>query len=194
MTLRLKIFVCLEFNNPHWELPIVTSNNIEQALLAWLIYPSSVESGLPDEIVEIIAHTLVEQTLVTFPIRERAKNISFVSTEQFIEVTRAFNADYFDWSQRGQVIFLSAKGYPSPAITKSELQIDLTDAGIKKLMSFGIIGLVLPGVDGDVAGIYSFSTGLLNNLLDTIREECMRLDFPFLIINEQEMADALAGQ
>lgn len=67
----------------------------------------------------------------------------------------AFAALHFDWSLRASVLFLSAPAAPPPRLARRDLERALAAVDGRELLARGIDGVVCPGSDGDVAGVYA---------------------------------------
>lgn len=188
------ILVCFNYVNSQWELPIGQTNGVQRCLVAWKINPLPTDSGIPDEVAKILASTLASQALITFPTHKSLRGISFVHTNNFEDVREAFGADYFVWSCRGQVIFLSPKESSPPVLFRKHLELATDSKSLFKLTDRGVTGIVLPGVDGDVAGIYTFNDKLRDALLAELKARCEQSDVPFHEVSELELIEALASR
>jgi hypothetical protein len=185
-----KIFVCLDGIDRRWELPLVPSP-VQSCLVGWRIAPISTDAGVPDGVARILANTLVKHALVTFPTRTGGR-VRFVHASHADDVRRAFDTEYFDWTQRGQVMFLSPPDSPPPKISESHLDIAQDGARLHTLAGMGVTGVVLPGVDGDVAGIYTFAGGLQDALLTSLRIVCADVGATCRVVTGAELAEELA--
>ena len=70
--------------------------------------------------------------------------------------TGVFSGEPFAWSLQAQVVVLSEPG-TSPRLDERHLELSSEPQLFQELASLGAIGALLPGVDGDVAGLYTFS-------------------------------------
>jgi hypothetical protein len=185
------ILVCLNPRESKWELPIELGAAVSSYLVGWKAASPQVEAGIPDVAAEILAKSLVDFSLVTFP-RRTGRHLAFAHTRRSEDVRRALMADDYDWSLRAQVIFLTPPEAPPPKLS----QEDLRQAGIGKeffrLIDKGIAGLVLPGVDGDVAGVYLFSESLVGPSLRSLKRACEEEGVQFREVTEDELTDYLA--
>jgi hypothetical protein len=186
------ILVCYKFGS-QWELPIETTARVSNCLVAWRTSPLPIDAGVPHEVARLLASTLVTHVRVSFPVHASQQGISFVHTRQVEELQLAFNATYFDWSQRGQILFLSSTEAP-PTLSQKHLHLATNSQSFQQLADIGIIGLVLPGVDGNVAGIYTFVDHWLDALLTELKAACVQINTRFQEVTEAELAVALANQ
>ena len=88
--------------------------------------------------------------------------LSLTATSNPETAVEAFDTPSFDWTQHGQIIFLLPPG-DLPPLDRSALRSLLrgTPPSIRSLTGTPALrGVVLPGVDGDVAQITTFDPGL----------------------------------
>jgi hypothetical protein len=150
-----------------------------------------VDAGVPEQVAEILARALVSQTLVTYPTRT-GRQLEFVHTSRAEEAQRAFTSDYFDWTRSAQVIFLSPLAEPPPRVAPEDLLLARLDAGPHHLASAGFLGMVLPGVDGDVAGVYAFSDEIFRALFGAVRTACEEAGVLFMELTQDQLTEVLA--
>lgn len=174
--------VCLDWTDSRWELPSVASS-MQSCLIGWRSAPA-VDAGIPEWAADLLARTMVKHALVTFPVRTGGRT-RFVHASRADEARAAFNAEHFDWTQRGQVIVLSPPHSP-PELSESHLHMAGDGARLKTLSNLGATGVLLPGVDGDVAGLYTFSSDLQNVLLASLKTACRDFGAGFRRVTETE--------
>ena len=192
MALALDVFVCLDQRDSRWELPVATIAGVYRCMVAWRAVPPPLDAGVPVDVRQLLARALVSQALVTFP-EGRGRKFTFIHTDQADQAQRAFDAEYFDWTQRGQAIFLSPLKSSPPALLKTHIDIAFQPEGFSELLGVGVTGLVLPGVDGDVAGIYTFGAGFRKDLIDAVRRECERAHVGFRNVPEKDLIHELGA-
>jgi len=61
-----------------------------------------------------------------------------------------------------------------------------------KLAGAGVTGLLVPGVDGDVAGLYTFSDDLWTASIDALGTACQGAGVECRNVTETEFAELLA--
>lgn len=184
--------MCLDQGDSRWELPLATIAGVFRCMVAWRVVPSSLDAGVPQDVSLLFSRALVSQALVTFP-NGRGSNFTFIHTDQAEEAQRAFDAEYFDWTQRGQAIFLSPLKSSPPALLKRHIDIAFRPERFFDLAELGVKGLTLPGVDGDVAGIYTVGAGFRNELINALRRECERAAVGFRNVTEEELIHELGA-
>ncbi|MGA9918233.1 hypothetical protein [Paraburkholderia sp.] len=159
--------------------------------MGWTTRTSLVESGMPGAVASVFANALVKCALVTFPTHTLQRRNSFFHTRRPDDVQGAFNAEFFNWSLRGQVIFLSPVEAKPPALSSKHLDLANNAKQLSKLADVGVTGVVLPGVDGDVAGIYTFSDDFLQDLLSQLKSECERAGAQWREVTEVQFFETL---
>jgi hypothetical protein len=103
--------------------------------------------------------------------------------------TRLFYTEHFDWNLKTQVGVLSKRDGPPPALSYTWVS-DLLDRKPLDPESFATEtqaqGLLLPGVDGDFAGLTVFKQAVWTKLEEHLAEECRSVEAAWEIIPEQE--------
>lgn len=64
---------------------------------------------------------------------------------------------------------------------------------IDQLTSSGVVGLLRPGVDGDVAGLFSFTRQTHHNLLNALEQEARRAGLSWMLVSEADFAQRLSA-
>lgn len=188
MNATQSLLVCLEAMDSRWELPAVPPK-AESCVIGWRTRPMPRDAGVPEWAVAILAHALAKNAMVTFAVKAGDRT-RFVHASTADEVRQAFDTEYFDWTQRGQVIFLSAPESP-PKLSESHLRAAESTAGLQTLSHSGVIGVLLPGVDGDVAGLYTFSSGLQKSLIASLKTACLDLGTEYRVVTADEFGEAV---
>jgi hypothetical protein len=117
-TARVKaIYVCFDQCDDRRELPLPVSAGIFRCLVGWRVIPPAVDAGLSAGARKLLASALVSNSRVTFPCGSGCQ-FTFVDALRPEDAQRAFDAEYFDWSQRAQVIFLSPLETPPQCYPK----------------------------------------------------------------------------
>jgi hypothetical protein len=177
--------------DPKWELPVDVGRDVQRCMIGWLVDPQPVDAGVPAEVALMLAGVLVKHAVANFP-RKINKSVSIVHAVTVEQAQPAFNDEYFDWTRRGQVILLSPPNAQPPAISERSLEVARDPARLHRLSDDGFSGVILPGVDGDVAGIYTFSADLRDKLLAELEAACHGAEAEFRIVREDQFADELA--
>ena len=182
----------MDQEDSRWELPVATMAGVFRCMVAWRVVPSPLDAGVPEDVSRLMARALVSHALVTFP-NGRGNKFTLIHTDQAEEAQRAFNAEYFDWTQRGQAIFLSPLKSSPPVLLKRHVDIAFKPEKFVELAELGVKGLTLPGVDGDVAGIYTFGDAFRNEVINALRHECERAAVGFRNVTEKDLIHELGA-
>jgi hypothetical protein len=169
-------FLCRNYEELIWELPIRVAHGWRRGLLGWSLAARSIDAGVPGRVAHLLATVLVRHAVVIFPsgtgrrpLLSRkwiaGRDFSFIHATQADEAVRLFNAKNFEWSIGAQTVFLSPIGAPPPILAEAHLDLARDGDNLDRLALAGVVGLLLPGVDGQVAGLYTFGDDLWNNLI-----------------------------
>ena len=121
--------------------------------------------------------------------------IDLLSTLRPETAAQAFDDAGFPWWLQGQVLILSSARSAAPDIDHATLLSLLTDGWPKRAMELekhGILGVVRPGVDGDVAGVFSLTIAFETLLLATLERESSRAGFHWMELTEADFSEQLA--
>lgn len=122
--------------------------------------------------------------------------IHLISTENPESVASLFDDPIYPWWLQGQAAFLSRPGNSAPEISRQTVLALLNrDWGVEisNLISTGVQGLFIPGVDGDVAGLYSFSSSFEKLFFSEIQRQCQLLNVRWEECEEEAFSENLAG-
>lgn len=111
-------------------------------------------------------------------------------------VFRLFNDGYFSWVLQGQTAFLSSLSDPVPDfrdVLSKAWQNKYQDAPLDAINDYSLMGIMRPGVDGDVAGILFRSIQDRGNFLTALQEEAESSSMQFKHCDEAEFMDSLAN-
>jgi hypothetical protein len=106
---------------------------------------------------------------------------------------QAFDDAAHPWSMQGQVLLISAPAdAPPPEIDRKQLRAllenewgDAADA----LSAPGVIGVVRPGVDGDLAGLLTLTADAERMSLAALEGETHRASFDWGVLTEDAFAE-----
>ena len=203
---RLACILCCEPPRlPQWELPLELPPDATVALLGWLVSPATVDAGLPDGFARLLADVLTQHVRVSFftgaPQRRgllarwfspsAAKPGALVHTRDPRRVHALFASPAFDWSLRATAAFLSPPDAPAPALAGENLENALAGRAYDGWRARGVVGLVMPGVDGQVLGAYAFDTSAWTRWKDSLREAARRHDIDWRDVDEDAFVRAL---
>jgi hypothetical protein len=154
-TLAGTVLLWPAFTGDEWQLPTDVPGT-DRLLIGWRWVPEPVDAGPPPPVATLLATALTRQGTVTFASATRSsRDIVWVTTASADEAARGiFDAGVFNWNLRGQVAILAA---PGAVLNLNQRHLQLHDGLFTELRSMGAPGVLLPGVDGAVAGLYVFN-------------------------------------
>ncbi|MBN9124945.1 MAG: hypothetical protein BGO99_08765 [Nitrosospira sp. 56-18] len=124
-------------------------------------------------------------------------NAVLVSTRQAKTVIRLFDEPAFPWWLEGQIVLLSSTEGPPPLLDiKSVISLlDNDDSSRQRetCLDAGILGIIRPGVDGDIAGFLSLDPSIEAQLLSTLEDESTCSGFDWSVLCEAEFGERFAG-
>jgi hypothetical protein len=129
-------------------------------------------------------------------IKREPVRIHLVSTAEPNVACRLFYAEGFSWQMQGQVGLLLPSGSPAPQLDRKGLRLLIASERGDTPMRLGLndaLGLIRPGVDGAVAGIWSFNRAFARALMTKLESEAIRMGFEFRIVTEASFTDLLAN-
>jgi hypothetical protein len=95
--------------------------------------------------------------------------VDLVSTRDRRVAAGLFDDPGYPWCLQGQVALLSAPDSPPPLVDRETLFAVFADGweqNAQRLRGAGIFGLLRPGVDGDVAGVFTLADDAGQALVD----------------------------
>ena len=195
MSTPTQIFFCAEFKDPKWSLPLDTPPEIRRGILGWQVEPAPVEGGVPENVARIIAAGLVRHVRVTFaegiPRPFGSFSWSILHTADADQARQLFDAAYFSWATRSQLAFLSSLSTPPPEISKAHYRHALDREQFRTLATCGVTGILAPGVDGDVAGLYAWNDELWFKLTGSLKSTCEASGATWIDVQEGAFAEML---
>jgi hypothetical protein len=129
-------------------------------------------------------------------IKHEPVRIHLMSTVEPDVACRMFYDGGFSWQMQGQVGLLLPFGSPAPQFDRRGLrQLIASDRGDTpaRLGLNDTLGLIRPGVDGAVAGIWSFDRAFALALLARLESEAFQMGFEFRLATEATFTDLLAN-
>jgi hypothetical protein len=109
---------------------------------------------------------------------------------------RMFYDGGFSWQMQGQAGLLLPFEAPTPNLDRKSLRLLIADGRVDAPARIGLndtLGLLRPGVDGAVAGLWSFDRALTRALLARLESEAVQIGFEFRLVSETTFADLLAN-
>jgi hypothetical protein len=182
----LELLLADDPRDPCWELPRV-ADAYASALLGWRPQTESVDAGVPAAVAAILADVLCGAATVTFlgrldasvrPTEDwrpagatawvrragsrrlmgRSAGYPLIGTRAPDVVAALFEQDAFPWHLRGQAVLLSDGERPPPKVSVGLLRAIFGGCvAASDCLGEAVDGLLLPAVDGDFAGLYTFT-------------------------------------
>lgn len=121
---------------------------------------------------------------------------TLVSSADPERVQRLFDDAAFPWHLQGQVALLSAAAAAAPGIdcaTALSLVEDDWTSKAASLASAGVIAVLRPGVDGDVAAFWSLSATVADLWSACLADEARQAGIARECLSESDFMNALAG-
>ncbi len=172
-------------------------------LIGWKQDPDPIDAGVPKEVAAVLARALTSLALVTFPSSiEHASatgrvvgprkgapgDLVLVSTTDAETAMQAFDDPEYPWWLQGQVLLMSASSAAGPDISRNQLFALFAEEWAREaatLAQFGVVGIVRPGVDGDMAGFLSLSAGFDDAMLAALEREALLASFKWSVVTEE---------
>jgi hypothetical protein len=129
-------------------------------------------------------------------LRGAPPEMMLVSTRQPQSLMRVFDDEGFPWWMQGQVILLSRPDAPPPAVDERVLLASFDDDWTMNVAALGpsVDAVVRPGVDGDVAGLWSLAETFEQTVLVALENEARAAGFSWAIVSEEEFAAKASGE
>jgi hypothetical protein len=173
-----------QFEGVEWQLPVSPGLATERILIGWSLDRDLVDAEVPPVVARLIATTLCRHATLTFASAIRApfgatllprswrlgQHFQWITTADPEQATNGiFYTESFSWSQQGQVVVLSQPNVV-PALEERHLELAHPEATFPELVRAGAVGLMLPGVDGQVAGLYVFDEPHARRIIHALKE------------------------
>jgi hypothetical protein len=170
--------------------------------VARVTFPSSLTGASPgaawtahgnDQVREVTASGLGEHVRST--LKGRPKKLVLVSTRQPTTVMTVFEDAEYPWWLQGQILMLSAADANPPDVDLETLLALFEDGWTRHAPATSARGLdavMRPGVDGDLAGLLSFSVASERRLLNALEAESRGGKLDWAIVDESTFADRYA--
>ena len=121
-----------------------------------------------------------------------------VSTHAVDTAKLLFDAPGYAWDSQAQVVLISEHHAPAPIVSRDTLQALAGDNWIrhaateqKTPRAHHLVGVMRPGVDGDIAGILSLTPAFTRSLTRALQTTAHRAGFAWQSLSEQAFTNAL---
>ncbi len=178
-------------------LGLPTSDHVSPVYLGWRVDAAHVDGGPSEQIARVLAAALCQQYHAIFlcgladqasrqwqrhfgysaqkQTRALKQSLPLIWTNEPVLVMQAFDAD---WTTQGQFILLSKS--PTP-VDFDAFDLQGKPAAILEFIqrSADFCGAMVPGVDGDFAGLYVQNAGMRNHFIEQdLRGACGLAQMP----------------
>jgi hypothetical protein len=160
-------------------------------------FPSSDRSAIPESPQlrsTPVPASVFARTMAKF--KAEPGQVDLISTTDPNLAGKLFDDAGFPWHLQGQVALLFPLDAKPPQLTRKEL-MSVLDRGWRELQDRvkfpHLLGLMRPGVDGDVAGIWSFDKAFTKALLHQLEMEAHRMGFECQLVSENLFAESIAS-
>lgn len=203
MTGRLvAVLVCKDRQVSHWELP-TPPVGWSLCVLGWKVSPASLDAGVPKAAAIVFGDALAKVATVSFFARpgqpstlHRLLSLRAVprlrQTRDPREIEELFDDDYFHWSQKAQAAFLSPPLAPRPSLGIEDIKHALGGESYTQFRARNVLGVLVPGVDGDVAGLYTTDAGFRHHICSSLEETVVARGAEFLVTDQEQFDRMLA--
>lgn len=200
------LLLCPQFSGERWQLPVDEAYG-DRVLIGWRTQRQRIDSGIPHAVARLFARALCQHSMVTFakglrspvgagllPRRWRSgRDFIWISTGDPDEAAPGiFDDELFSWARQGQIVLLSRAGH---ALTLDERALQLPGAPsvVGMLRDLSVHAAFLPGVDGDVAGLYTFDSMEGDHLRRDLVDSCGKVGAIVDVLDEPAFARSVAG-
>ena len=128
---------------------------------------------------------------VVAKLRGRPSHMALISTRQPETASHLFDDAGFPWWMQGQVVLLSGPDTLPTDLDEEALLALFSEDWTKHaapLAAGGVDGIMRPGVDGDVAGLFSQSDKFEQRVLDALERETRVAGFDWAVLPEEAFA------
>lgn len=184
---NIALLMCRDPHSSDWELPFDSTDGV---LLGWVVEPESFDGGAPPAVANLLSQLVCRMGIVTYLSHDgvavpKSKH-KVVTTREPSVAAALFDDPAYPWTQYGQAAFLSDDA--TLQVTSRVLNEVVGQRKASAAERAGFKGVLLPGVDGVVAGLWMFQAGGLDSFVAAL-EECSELH----VLDEEQFRDALRG-
>jgi hypothetical protein len=207
---RTSLFACLEPRRSEWQLGTLPAPTGQMMLIGWKKDPEPVDGGVPDDVGHVLARAFTSLGRVSFlssavhasagrgwfSSKRAPGPADLMSTTDPEIVVHAFDDAAHAWWMQGQVLLISTPADPPPGIDRKQLLGVLENewsGTTEQLSALGVIGVVRPGVDGDLAGLLTLTAEAREASLAALEREAGRASFDWSVLSEEVFAERYGG-
>jgi hypothetical protein len=144
------------------------------SLIGWRTHPEPVDGGVPPPVAAVLCRAICDSATISFLSGDQsAPPFSLASTTDPAIASRLFDEANYSWTHRGQIALLSPHNARPPALATRQIRELHEQRNPGVAQRAGFMGVLLPGVDGDVAGLWVFDPVAKRRLMDALRAQCV---------------------
>ncbi|MEX1366666.1 MAG: hypothetical protein AB1Z98_26305 [Nannocystaceae bacterium] len=197
MTARtIDLLWCTDPQREAWQLGRLRSAAGRVALLAWVESPPAVDAGVPPRVGDVLATALTSVARVALLVGSRSGQPAVEHTRVADAVAGALDDPSVPWWMQAQVLVLSDPRAAAPILeTRTVLGLrgdDWIEQG-QRLQELGVVGLVRPGVDGDVAGLWIPAPSWRDAVARALEDAAGGAGLGWHVLSEEQLADRLVA-
>ena len=151
-------------------------------------------SARGDDLVrELTSHGAVSRAKAI--LKGRTNKVVLVSTRASATVVAAFDDGQYPWWLQGQVLLLSEGDAEPPDIDMEKLSAFYDEQWTRQAAALsvpGLVGVMRPGVDGDVAGLLALVEAFAPAFLEKLEHEARVAGMGLDVVDERTFAQRLA--
>jgi hypothetical protein len=192
------ILACRDPRRTEWQLGPLPPGAGRMTIIGWHSDPPPDDAGVPADVAAVLARALTSVARATFLSSARADSrpgqVDLMSTRDAGTLLLAFDDAAWPWWMQGQVILLTTPAEAEPQFDRDDLLALLDDGwarGAAALAVSGVVGVVRPAVDGDLAGLLSLTPAFENATLAALEREARTAALAWAVVTEDEFATRL---
>lgn len=146
-----------------------------------------------DMVREVTSQGLRDHARAVF--KGHPDKVQLVSTRQPATVMTVFEDAEYPWWLQGEGLMLSAVDAEPPDVDLETLFSFLDDGWTRQTATMaarGLVGMMRPGVDGDVAGLLSLTDAFGRAFLGTLENEARLASLNWEVVDERTFAERLS--
>ncbi|SAI59196.1 Uncharacterised protein [Bordetella ansorpii] len=126
-------------------------------------------------------------------LKRAPSGINMVSTQRSETAAALFDVGQWPWWQQGQFVLLSAPDAAPPSISRDTL-ISIFhgewNEHLTELREMGVVGVLRPGVDGDVFAVLFLTRQFRDALLQSLAQYAKQAGYAWSLLSEEEFTEA----
>jgi hypothetical protein len=180
---------CATPSSAVWQLGSLPAWTGHVDLLGWIEARRRVDAGVPPDVASVLARALTDVARVAV-VTDAPLVLRWAGPPSIVEA--AFDDAHLPWWLQGQIFVLAALDEEPPELDPAQVLTWRDDAWTRLAAAHTRVrGLVRPGVDGDVAGIWTRDAKLREKLLAALDHRAQEAGRRWLDLDESAFAEHL---